>query len=115
MNREPLPRSMAAKSTASAKTTHIAEYVADQTGMSLKDARSAVNATFEGVAKLLKKSDRVTVTGVGAFSKSVKPAQKGGQKATNPFTGAAYITKPKPASTKVKFRAGKGFTQHLGR
>jgi DNA-binding protein HU-beta len=104
-----------AKSGSSAKTTHIAEYVAQQTGMSIKDARTAVNATFEGIAKSLKKGDRVTMTGIGAFSKTVRPASKGGQKATNPFTGAAYVTKPKPASTKVKFRAGKGFTQHLGR
>ncbi|HUR63275.1 MAG TPA: HU family DNA-binding protein [Candidatus Thermoplasmatota archaeon] len=107
---------MAAKSAkaSSAKTTHIAEHVAQETGLSLKDARAAVNATFEGVARLLKKNDRVTVTGVGAFSKTVRPAQKGGQKATNPFTGAPYVTKPKPASTKVKFRAGKGFHEHLG-
>ncbi|MEA3203918.1 MAG: Bacterial DNA-binding protein [Thermoplasmata archaeon] len=106
---------MAAKSTNSAKTTHVAEHVAETTGLSLKDARAAVAATFEGVAMLLKKNDRVTITGVGAFSKTVKAAQKGGQKATNPFTGAAYVTKPKPASTKVKFRAGKGFHAHLGR
>jgi DNA-binding protein HU-beta len=106
---------MAAKSATSAKTTNIAEYVAEETGLSLKESRAAVQATFEGVAKLLRKNDRVTVTGVGAFSKTVRPAQKGGQKATNPFTGAPYVTKPKPATTKVKFRAGKGFTQHLGR
>jgi DNA-binding protein HU-beta len=108
---------MAAKpsgSKSSAKTTHLSEYVAEQTGLNRKDARAAVNATFEGVAKLLKRNDRVTITGVGAFSKTVRPAQKGGQKATNPFTGAPYTTKPKPASTKVKFRAGKGFHSHLG-
>lgn len=105
---------MAAKPSTSAKTTHIAEYVAERTGLSVKEARVAVNATFEGIAKSLRKGDRVTMTGIGAFTKAVRPAQKGGQKATNPFTGQPYVTKPKPARTKVKFRAGKGFTQHLG-
>jgi len=99
---------------ANARTTDIAEYVANETGLSKKQARDAVTATFEGVAKLLKKGDRVTVTGIGAFSKTVKPAQKGGQKAKNPFTGEEYVTKPKPASTKVKFRPGKGFKTNLG-
>ena len=98
-----------------AKTSDVASYVAEQTGMSLKESRAAVSAAFEGVAKLLKKNERVTITGVGTFSKKTKPAQKGGKKAKNPFTGEDYITKAKPAQTKVKFRAGKGFTQHIGR
>lgn len=97
-----------------AKTTDIAEHVAKKTGLTPKQAREAIKTTFEGVASLLKKNDRVTVTGVGTFSKTVKPAQKGGKKAKNPFTGEEYITKDKPASTKVKFRPGKGFKTGLG-
>ena len=97
-----------------AKTTDIAEHVAKKTGLTPKQARDAIKTTFEGVATLLKKNDRVTVTGVGTFSKTVKPAQKGGKKAKNPFTGEEYITKDKPASTKVKFRPGKGFKTGLG-
>lgn len=99
----------------SARTTDIAEHVAKETGLSNKQAKQAVTATFEAVAKLLKKNERVTVTGIGAFSKKVKPATKGGKKAINPFTKEPYTTKSKPASTKVRFRAGKGFTQHLGK
>jgi nucleoid DNA-binding protein len=99
----------------SARTTDIAEHVAKKTGLSNKQAKQAVTATFEGVAMLLKKNERVTVTGIGAFSKKVKPATKGGKKAINPFTKEPYTTKSKPASTKVRFRAGKGFTQHLGK
>src|SRR5690348_7932671 len=98
---------MAAKSLKTAKTTDLAEWVAKETGMSAKEAKMGIAKTFEGIAKLLKSNDRVNLTGVGVFSKAVKPAQKGGQKATNPFTGASYTTKPKPASTKVKFRPGK--------
>ncbi|MHB8586840.1 MAG: HU family DNA-binding protein [Thermoplasmatota archaeon] len=95
-------------------TKDLVEYVAKKTGMSAKECRTGIKTTFEGIAVLLKKADRVSVTGVGTFSKAVKPAQKGGQKAKNPFTGEEYITKPKPASTKVKFRAGKGFKTALG-
>lgn len=115
MNTPPLALHMAANAKSSARTKDLAEYVAGETGLSTRDARAAVAATFEGVAKLLKKNDRVAITGMGAFSKTVRPAQKGGKKATNPFTGEEYTTKPKPASTKVKFRAAKGFTQHLGK
>lgn len=93
----------------SARTTDIAEHVANETGLSKKQARDAVNATFTAIGKLLKKNDRVTVTGIGAFSKKVKPATKGGKKAINPFTKEPYVTKSKPASTKVRFRAGKAF------
>ena len=93
----------------SARTTDIAEHVANETGLSKKQAKEAINATFAAIGKLLKKNDRVTITGVGAFSKKVRPAEKGGKKAINPFTKEPYTTKARPASTKVKFRAGKAF------
>ena len=102
---------MAAKT---AKTTDVADYVAKKTGLSTKQSRDAIKNTFEGVATLLKKNDRVNITGLGVFSKTVKPAQKGGKKAKNPFTGEEYITKDKPASTKVKFRPGKTFKSGFG-
>ncbi|MES2153750.1 MAG: HU family DNA-binding protein [bacterium] len=97
-----------------AKTGDIAQQVANETGMTLKQARAGIAATFAAIAKALKSNDRVSITGIGVFSKTVRPAQKGGAKAKNPFTGAMYTTKPKPASTKVKFRAGKGFKAGLG-
>lgn len=96
-----------------ASTTDVAEHVAKETGLSTKESRQAVKAAFEGVAKLLKKNDRVTLTGIGSFSKTKKPAQRGGKKAVNPFTGEEYTTKPKPASTKIKFRAGKNFQEKV--
>ncbi|HEX2021254.1 MAG TPA: HU family DNA-binding protein [Candidatus Thermoplasmatota archaeon] len=97
-----------------AKTTDIAEHVAKKTGLTPKQARESIKATFEGIATLLKKNDRVTVTGVGTFAKTTKPAQKGGKKAINPFTKEPYVTKAKPAQTKVKFRPGKGFKAGVG-
>ncbi|MHB8604214.1 MAG: HU family DNA-binding protein [Thermoplasmatota archaeon] len=90
-------------------TSDLVGWVAKKTGMKPKDTRAAIKATFEGIATGLKKNDRVTITGMGSFAKKVKPAQKGGQKAKNPFTGEEYTTKPKPASTKVRFRPGGGF------
>lgn len=97
-----------------ANTKDLVEYVSKKTSMKPKDARAAVTSTFEGIATLLKKNDRISVTGVGTFAKKVKPAQKGGKKAKNPFTGEEYITKNKPASTTVKFRPGKGFKANFG-
>jgi DNA-binding protein HU-beta len=102
-------RHFARSMAGTAKLTDVSEYVAKQTGLSNKQSKQAVQASFEAVGKLLKKNDKVSITGVGVFSKTTRPAQKGGKKATNPFTGEAYTTKPKPASVKVKFRAGKGF------
>ena len=90
-------------------TSDLAQWVAKKTDLKPKQARAAIKATFEGIATGLKKNDRVSITGMGSFAKKVKPAQRGGQKAKNPFTGEEYTTKPKPASTKVKFRPGGGF------
>jgi DNA-binding protein HU-beta len=98
----------------SANMKDLVDYVAKKTGMTPKQTREGIKTTFDGVAQLLKKNDRLSISGVGTFSKSTKPAQKGGQKAKNPFTGEEYITKPKPASTKVKFRPGKGFKTNVG-
>lgn len=96
-------------------TRELAEWVAKKGGMPTKQARTAIKLTFEGIALNLKKADKVNITGIGSFSKKVKPAQKGGKKAVNPFTGEEYTTKSKPASTKVKFRPGSGFKTILGK
>jgi nucleoid DNA-binding protein len=97
-----------------AKISDLAEYVSKKTGMKPRDAREGIKTTFDGIAALLKKNDRVSITGIGIFAKTVKPAQRGGQKAINPFTKEPYVTKPRPAQTKVKFRPGKGFKQGFG-
>ena len=96
-------------------TREIAEHVSKKTGLTNKQARLAIKTTFEGIAQHLKRTDKVNVTGIGSFSKKVKPAQRGGKEATNPFTGEKYITKSKPASTKVKFRPGSGFKSIIGK
>ncbi len=105
---------MAKKAAKTFTTSDLVEAIAKKTGMTPKDARKGVKATFEAIASGLKKNDRVAITGMGSFSKTVKPAQKGGKKAINPFTGEEYTTKDKPASTKVKFRPSGGFKTLLG-
>ena len=45
---------------------------------------------------------------------AIKPASKGGEKRPNPFKpGEFIITKPKPASVKVRARALKAFAEAL--
>jgi nucleoid DNA-binding protein len=96
-------------------TRELAEWVGKKSGLTTRQARQAIKLTFEGIALNLKRTEKVNITGIGSFSKKVKPAQRGGKTATNPFTGEQYITKPKPASTKVKFRPGSGFKTILGK
>lgn len=100
--------------TQTASNKDLVDWMQKKTGWSATECRTAVEATFEGIGTLLKKNDRVTVRNVGSFSKTVKPAQKGGKKATNPFTGEEYTTKSKPKQVKAKFRPGKGFKGYFG-
>jgi len=97
-----------------ASNKDLVDWMQKKTGWSASECREAVSATFEGIGTLLKKNDRVSVRNVGSFSKTVKPAQKGGKKAVNPFTGETYTTKPKPKQVKAKFRPGKSFKTHYG-
>jgi nucleoid DNA-binding protein len=56
----------------------------------------------------------ITIPGMIKLSAVKKPATKGGESRPNPFKpGEFIITKPKPASTKVKARALKVFTEAL--
>ncbi|HVL88288.1 MAG TPA: HU family DNA-binding protein [Candidatus Thermoplasmatota archaeon] len=92
----------------------LAENVAKKTNLPKKQARTVIATTFESIAGGLKKTGRVSISGVGSFVKTVKPAQKGGKKAINPFTGEQYVTKPKPAAVKAKFRPSGNFKKLIG-
>ena len=68
---------------------------------SKKEAELAVDATFAAITKALKKSDAVTLVGLGTFGVTKRKARMG----RNPQTGAAI----KIAAKKVPvFKAGKG-------
>jgi len=56
----------------------------------------------------------ITIPGLIKLTAVKKPATKGGEQRPNPFKPGEFITtKPKPATTKVKARALKAFTEAL--
>lgn len=74
--------------------------IATQTGLSKKNAASAVDAFTNSVANALKKGEKVQLVGFGSFG-TVKRAARTGR---NPQTGATVQI---PASVAPKFKAGK--------
>lgn len=78
--------------------------LANELGLKPKELKRIEETQQKLIEKNLKKGVAVKVPVIGTvFTKKI-PAKKGGKKATNPFTGETYITKSKPASTKVKVR-----------
>ena len=80
--------------------TDLIKEIANQTGLSQKDASASVEAFLKATSKALKKGDAVTLIGFGTF-KVVKTAARKGR---NPQTGKEIQIK---ASKRVKFSAGK--------
>ena len=74
------------------------EAVAQSANISKSVASEAVDATFESIAKAIKKSRRFQVPGFGTFTVRSRKARKG----RNPQTGAAMNIK---ASRTVGFKA----------
>jgi len=82
----------------------LVNYVADKTGLSKKDAESALSSFVDGVKSTLKKGDSVTLVGFGTFSVSHRNARTG----RNPQTGATIQI---PARKVPVFKAGKGLKE----
>ena len=80
--------------------TELIATVADQAGLSKKDAEAALNAFTAIVGKALKKGDKVQLVGFGTFEVSKRSARSG----RNPQTGETIKIK---ASKTPKFKAGK--------
>ncbi|MCX7374125.1 MAG: HU family DNA-binding protein [Alphaproteobacteria bacterium] len=74
--------------------------VAEAGELSKAKAGDVVDAIFEAVQKALKKKQEVRLVGFGTFSTSKRKAGKG----RNPRTGEEIKI---PASTSVRFKAGK--------
>ena len=73
--------------------------IAEEAGITKKEAGEALKAVTSGISSALAKSDSVTLVGFGTFSVSQRAARTG----RNPQTGAAI----KIAAKKVpKFKAG---------
>ena len=73
------------------------EAVAKATQLNKREAGEAVDATFDGIAKAIKKSKRFQVPGFGTFTVRSRKSRKG----RNPQTGAAITIK---ASRTVGFK-----------
>ena len=80
--------------------TELIAAIAEQAGLSKKDAEAALNAFTDIVGKTLKKGDKVQLVGFGTFEISERAARTG----RNPQTGKSIKIK---ASKAPKFKAGK--------
>ena len=82
------------------KKTELVAAIAEQAGISKKDAEAALKAFTDTVSKELKKGGKVQLVGFGTFETSTRAARTG----RNPQTGKEMKIK---ASKAPKFKAGK--------
>ncbi|MBQ6312154.1 MAG: HU family DNA-binding protein [Lachnospiraceae bacterium] len=80
--------------------TELVAAIADQAGLSKKDAEKALKAFTDTVTAELKKGEKVQLVGFGTFEVSERAAREG----RNPQTGKAMKI---AASKAPKFKAGK--------
>ena len=80
--------------------TELVAAVAEQAGLSKKDAEAAVKAFTDVVAEALKAGDKIQLVGFGTFEVSERAAREG----RNPRTGETMTIE---ASKTPKFKAGK--------
>lgn len=80
--------------------------VAEETKLTKKEAEKAVSAVFSIIECALKKGEKVSVVGFGAFEAKKRPARKG----HNPVDGSEIVI---PASVAPTFKAGKGLKDSL--
>ena len=86
--------------------TELVAAVADQAGISKKDAEKVLKAFTDVVAEELKKGGKVQLVGFGTFEVSERAAREGRNPATlQPITI--------PASKAPKFKAGKALKDML--
>lgn len=84
--------------------TELIDALADATGLSKADSQRAIDALFDAdnglIARAMKRSQKVQITGFGTF----EPRQRKARMGRNPRTGEQIRI---AASTSVSFRAGK--------
>ena len=86
--------------------TELVAAVAEQAGLSKKDAEAAVKAFTDVVAEALKAGDKIQLVGFGTFEVSERAAREG----RNPRTGETMTIE---ASKTPKFKAGKALKDAL--
>ena len=88
--------------------TELVAAMADQAGLSKKDAEKALKAFTDVVAEELKKDGKVQLVGFGTFEVSERAERMG----RNPQTGEAM---PIPASKAPRFKAGKALKDAINK
>ncbi|MBQ7841571.1 MAG: HU family DNA-binding protein [Lachnospiraceae bacterium] len=86
--------------------TELVAAIAEQAGLSKKDAEKALKAFTDVVAEELKKGEKIQLVGFGTFEVSERAAREG----RNPQTGEAMAI---AASKTPKFKAGKALKDSL--
>ena len=84
------------------KKTELIAAVAEQSGLSKKDAEKALNATIDTIIKAVAEGDKIQLTGFGTFEQR----QRNARTACDPRPGNTIEI---PASKVPAFKAGKGF------
>lgn len=82
------------------KKTQLIQMLADKTGASKKDAAGHLEAMVETLTGLLRKGEKINITGLGIFKVADRKAREG----RNPRTGETIHI---PASKKLRFTASK--------
>ncbi|OIO20111.1 MAG: DNA-binding protein [Candidatus Magasanikbacteria bacterium CG_4_10_14_0_8_um_filter_32_14] len=85
----------------------LAQKIAEQVGISKKEAENILASFVEIVIKTLQSGDEVTISGFGAFSAKVRAGRIG----VNPQKPSQKIQIP--SVTVPKFKAGKGLKDAL--
>lgn len=73
--------------------------IAAATELTKADAKKAMDATFDAIAKALQEGDKVAILGFGTFSLNERPAREG----INPATGQKIQIEAKKV---IKFKPG---------
>ncbi|UCG93965.1 MAG: HU family DNA-binding protein [Candidatus Aerophobus sp.] len=82
----------------------LVEEVADQTGLTKRVSREAVDAMISAITDSLAREERVTLVGFGSFQVMQRKARRG----RNPQTGRELQI---PAKKVPKFKAGRGLRE----
>ncbi len=82
------------------KKTQLIQMLADKTGASKKDAAASLEALVETITGLMRKGEKINITGLGIFKVADRKAREG----RNPRTGETIQIR---ASKKVRFTASK--------
>ena len=84
------------------KKTELIAAIAEQSGLSKKDAEKALTATIDTIIKTVAEGDKIQLTGFGTFEQRQRNARTG----CDPRTGNTIEI---PASKVPAFKAGKAF------